>query len=87
MLEHSRSSHISGVPTLGSVFQIRPPTAIQQVLAALVISKAEDKVARQRLEEKAEEREELRLKAEEYREFVLARMKKWNKMKNTGKQE
>ena len=51
---------------------------LQQTLAVLITTTAEEKVDRQRAEEMAHEREELRLEAEmKHREFKLARITKW----------
>ncbi len=50
---------------------------LQQALAVLITTTAEEKVARQRAEEVAYEREELRLEADlKYKEFEVARMTK-----------
>ena len=51
---------------------------LQQALAVLITTTAEEKAARQRAEAMAHEREELRLEAEmKHREFEIARMTKW----------
>ena len=64
MPKYSMSSHISGIPILAASSTSDPLQLLQQDLAALINSTADDKAAKQREEEKAQEREELCLKAE-----------------------
>ena len=58
---------------------------LQQALAVLITTTAEEKAARQRAEAMAYEREELRLEAEmKHREFEIARMTMWEHAEQEG---
>ena len=71
---------------LDSVLHFRPSTATPEGLEAPLTSTAEEKVDRKRVKEKAQEREELGLKAGRSTENLsLIEWKSGNKMKNTGK--
>ena len=68
----------TGVPTLEASPTADSMQLHQQALAVLITTTAEEKVARQRAEEMAHEREELHLEAEmKHREFELVGMTKW----------
>ena len=68
----------TGVPTFESSSTADSMQLLQQALAVLITTTAEEKVARQRPEEMAHKREELRLEAEmKHREFELARITQW----------